>query len=69
MTTVWTVRLICCGREDGSVATDTWEQADTLREEYTSGLGVHPAGYSAPVGAQGHRRAAIITSRDAGGET
>lgn len=47
----WRLRLICCGRDDGTEAFDTWNEADSFRESYTSGEGV---------GADGHDRAAVI---------
>jgi hypothetical protein len=37
---VWRVRLICCGRDDGEIWRDTWEEADQFRQDYTSGAGV-----------------------------
>ena len=56
----WRVRLTCCGRDEGVIQTHTWEEADALREGYTSGPGVHPQGYSAPPHSDGHRRSAVI---------
>lgn len=43
----WLVRLVCCGREDGTERFETWEAANAFRESYT-----HPD--------TGHDRAAII---------
>ena len=57
----WRVRLICCGRDDGIMSFDTYEEAEAFRETYTSGPGVHTLGYSAPEHSSGHRRAAIIS--------
>lgn len=48
----WTLRLICCGRDDGTECFDTWNEADAFRESYTTGPGVGP---------DGHDRAAILT--------
>ena len=42
----WRLRLICCGRSDGYWYTDTWEEADAIRNSYVT--------------AYGHDRAAII---------
>lgn len=56
----WTLKLICCGRDDGSVTFQTWEEADDFREAYTSGYAVDPHGYSG-TGTSGHQRAAILT--------
>lgn len=57
---VWTVRFICCGREDGEQTFATWAEANQAREQYTSGTGVHPNGYSAHATEPGHKRAAIV---------
>jgi len=56
----WRVRMICCGNDAGTREFPTWEAADKFREEYTSGYGVHPNGYSAPKHAGEHKRAAIV---------
>lgn len=47
----WRLRLICCGRDDGTETFDAWEDADAFRESYTTGPGV---------GLDDHDRAAII---------
>ena len=52
---VWRVRLICCGRDDGDIFRDTWEEADQFRQGFTSGSGV-----AAPGLLGGHVRAGII---------
>lgn len=61
----WRLRLICCGRDEGSVRFQTSEEADAFRESYTSGPGVHPNGYSAHETETGHKRAAIKEYDDA----
>lgn len=48
----WIVKLICCGRDDGIYQADTWEEADSFRESYTSGPYVNVPG--------GHERAGIV---------
>jgi hypothetical protein len=48
--TRWCVKLICCGREDGTFEAATWEEADHFREAY--------------VRAEGHDRTAIIESAE-----
>lgn len=58
----WRVVLTCCGRSDGFLMARTWEDADRIRENYTSGPGVHPNGYSAPEREPGHKRSAIVES-------
>ena len=58
---MWLCRLVCCGRDDGVVECESWEQADAFREAYTSGVGVALHGYSAPAYESGHRRAVIVT--------
>ena len=58
---MWLCRLVCCGRDDGVVECESWEQADAFREAYTSGVGVALHGYSAPLYESGHRRAVIVT--------
>ena len=60
----WLCRLVCCGRDDGVVECESWEQADAFREAYTSGVGVALHGYSAPLYESGHRRAVIVTQDD-----
>lgn len=60
----WLCRLVCCGRDDGVVECESWEQADAFREAYTSGVGVALHGYSAPTYESGHRRAVIVTQDD-----
>ena len=62
---VWRLRLVCCGREDGSEEFRTWAEADSFRESYTSGPAVHPRGYSGETGDGfcGHQRAAILESK------
>lgn len=59
----WIVTLTCCGRDDGTLTAGTWEQADAIRESYTSGVAVHPHGYSAPAHESGHRRSAVVSRR------
>ena len=61
---MWLCRLVCCGRDDGVVECESWEQADAFREAYTSGVGVALHGYSAPLYESGHRRAVIVTQDD-----
>lgn len=56
----WTVKLTCCGRDDGEFHADTWEEADAFRESYTSGAGVAEHGYSAHASEPGHRRSGVI---------
>lgn len=54
---IWRVRLICCGRNDGDIFRDTWEEADQFRQAYTSGPGVAAPGQ---LRHGGHVRAGII---------
>lgn len=54
---VWRLRLICCGRDDGDIFRDTWDEADQFRQAYTSGPGVAAPG-QLHIG--GHVRAGII---------
>lgn len=56
----WRLRLVCCGMHDGFAYAKTWDEADQMRESYTSGPGVNPLGYSAHPSASGHKRAAIV---------
>ena len=56
----FSVRCICCGLEDGRFFFPTWKDADDFRNSYTSGISVHPNGYSTHPSEPGHRRAAII---------
>lgn len=51
----WSVRLVCCGRDEGRQGTLTWSSADEFRESYLSGYAVYPDSE------WGHRRSAIIT--------
>lgn len=60
----WRLKLICCGRDDGTETFATREQADAFREAYTSGPSVDPHGYSAAY-PNGHQRAAILTHEEA----
>ena len=60
----WCVRLICCGRDDGTEHFPTWEEADAFRNSYASGPGVDPHGYSGGH-TGGHQRAAIISAHKA----
>jgi hypothetical protein len=53
----WRVRLICCGRDDGDIFRDTWDEADEFRQSYTSGTGV---GDWRKPWEGGHQRAGII---------
>lgn len=55
----WCVHMLCCGREDGVEAFETYEEADAFREQYA--LSGHRAGYSALSHEPGHRRAGVIT--------
>ena len=64
----WVCQLICCGYDDGIVRCASWEDADRMREDYTSGAGVHPNGYSAPAYEGGHRRAVIVSLAEGGGQ-
>ena len=54
---IWKVRLICCGRDDGTEQFSTWGEADAFRCSYTRGPGV--ADPTQPWRG-GHDRAAII---------
>lgn len=56
------VKLICCGRDDGTYEADTWEEADKFRESYTSGEAVAKHGYSDSEH-NGHKRVGIITAQ------
>lgn len=56
----WKVALTCCGHADGVVSAETWEEADKIRNAYTSGVGVNEHGYSAHESESGHRRSAVI---------
>lgn len=60
----WTVTLTCCGHSDGQLSAGSWEEANAIRESYTSGAGVNPHGYSAPTHEPGHRRSAIVAHVD-----
>ncbi len=57
----WTVKLVCCGRDDGEYIAKSWEEASSFRESYTSGEAVNEQGYSATEHSPGHKRAGIIT--------
>jgi len=61
----WLVRAICCGRDDGTLTFDTWDEADRFREMYSTGYGVARYGYGSPQHEPGHRRAAIIEKEPA----
>lgn len=54
----WLVRLICCGRDDGSQVVRTWDEANAFREAYTSGVGVKGPDWP---WAGGHERSAIVS--------
>lgn len=56
---LFTVRMTCCGRDDGSATFDTWDEADAFREGYLSGPGVGPP-TETRYGVTGHSRSAII---------
>jgi hypothetical protein len=60
----WRLRLVCCERDDGTVAFATRDEAEAFREAYTSGPGVDHRGYSATAPFEGHVRAAILTHQD-----
>lgn len=52
----FTLKLICCGREDGPAPLPmSWEEANAFREKYTSGPGVATSEHE-----PGHARIAII---------
>lgn len=53
----WRAKLICCGRDDGTIDFPTWQKADDFREAYTSGPGARPCGRP---DLSGHERAVII---------
>jgi hypothetical protein len=55
---IWRVRLICCGRDDGDIFRDTWQEADEFRNAYTSGAGVRH--FNGRYWESGHDRAGII---------
>lgn len=55
----WIVQLTCCGRDNGTYAAATWEEADQFRESYASGPGAY-AGAQRHGG--GHFRSAIIVA-------
>lgn len=57
----WRLTLTCCGRDAGAEFFETWDEADAFRESFTSGVAVHPNGYSAPDHADGHRRSGVIS--------
>jgi len=57
MSAIWRVRLICCGRDDGDIFRDTWDEADEFRQQYTSGAGVR---HFDRIWHDGHDRAGII---------
>jgi hypothetical protein len=46
----WIIQFTCCGRDDGTAARATWQEADELREYYVA----------APMGS--HQRSAIIVA-------
>lgn len=49
---MWRLELICCGRENGHVARETWIEADEFRKDYIGRD--EPKGYD-------HERSAILT--------
>lgn len=53
----FSVRLTCCGRDDGRYLAETWQEADKFREAYLSGPGVFDPKYPER---GGHNRSAII---------
>lgn len=55
----FSVRLTCCGRDDGLYGPVTWEAADAFRESYLSGPGVRDPDHPER---GGHERSAIIES-------
>lgn len=56
---LFVVRLICCGRDDGTYGPVPWKEADAFRESYMAGHGV---------GNGGHRRSAVIERSAAPGK-
>ncbi len=40
----WLVDLICCGKEDGIEACESWDEADDFRESYCDASGHDRAG-------------------------
>lgn len=64
----WRVQLTCCGRDDGHMSFATWQEAEDFREAYTSGVGVHPNGYSASIHADGHKRSGVIVRSPSAGD-
>ena len=57
MSRQFTVRLTCCGRDDGRHGPVDWHDADTFRKAYLSGPGVLDPKYPER---GGHERSAII---------
>lgn len=47
---LWRLDLICCGREDGHIVRETWDEADEFRKSY--------------IDAGGHDRQAILVRDD-----
>jgi hypothetical protein len=58
----WILQLTCCGRDDGTYAAATWQEADEFRESYLSGSGVAGPGRSVRALMMGHDRSAIIAA-------
>lgn len=61
---MWHLRLICCGRDDGTMVFSAWDEAQAFRESYTSGPAIAVHGFSSEPRESGHRRAAILTESD-----
>ncbi len=58
----WKLRMVCCGRDDGTMYFETWEEADSFRESYIKGQAVDPHGYSGS--GPGHQRAAVLSREE-----
>lgn len=58
---MWTVRMICCGRDYGSQSFATWNEAEAFREAYISGPGVNDTKVEH---ASGHIRSGVISQGD-----
>jgi len=55
----WKAKAICCNYDANTYYFDTWAEADSFREQFTSGTAVDPKGFSGS-GHNGHRRAVIV---------
>ena len=62
MPRLWRLRLICCGKDNGSQIFKTWEDAEDFRLSWTTGPGV-----AKEPDEIGHDRSAIIEEAEGEG--